>query len=577
MRQLLFTGLLFLSVLTAQGQTRLLAAQDSLAFDFRIEAAARRLADAQALPAFSPDFVLADLQPDTTPSRRFDNFNGDLSGRYLQSQALLPVTLRSPWYQDIAARALRLQQADGRFGPLLPYETSTINKQHMAQLWGNGRMLDALCTMYEQTSERQYLEAARRLANWLQKVCKTVAASDKMPWLKTQHAYGWICYTQVAQALAHYHAHQPSAALAQQIRTIYKSLPERGGQHSHGYLITVRAAVHLYAQTLNAADLQWARARFDSLLTSPDYLAQGSVKEYFGPKPPYGPHDEGCSHADFYQLSFALWQTTGQEKYMAAAERCLVNQLMPNQFATGEWGHLLFDDKWGYKPGARANKSWWCCTMHGLTALLETRKAGTYMQKDTLVIASPLIGEARHRADSGALTLLVTTPASRLKARLPAWASALEIWSEGQLLKRYETAGLHLLPALPANRNIELRYSLPLQSQVVAGVKPMQGRFEARQLFYGPFMLCVTAAHDVNYLLDPSTYNLGYAATLVQTRPWRWQMRYQHDGFAQQAQATLVPLAFINLGGEANGLSHPATRLTFYMALEMPTGMLESE
>src|SRR5512144_20644 len=59
----------------------------------RVDLTARRLTGT-GVPAYTDDFVLADVTLDTR--RRFWNFSGDLSGRWIEALAALPPAGRSP-------------------------------------------------------------------------------------------------------------------------------------------------------------------------------------------------------------------------------------------------------------------------------------------------------------------------------------------------------------------------------------------------------------------------------------------------------------------------------------------------
>src|SRR5512137_443313 len=59
----------------------------------RIDLTARRLTQT-GVPAYTEDFVLADVTLDTR--RRFWNFSGDLSGRWVEALTVLPPAGRSP-------------------------------------------------------------------------------------------------------------------------------------------------------------------------------------------------------------------------------------------------------------------------------------------------------------------------------------------------------------------------------------------------------------------------------------------------------------------------------------------------
>ena len=82
----------------------------------------------------------------------------------------------------------------------------------------------------------------------------------------------------------------------------------------------------------------------------------------------YGPpRDEGCAIADFLRLSLDLYRARNDVGYLDRAERCLLNHLALNQFATGDFGHRSFFAQ-GVEPTPSVGHAWWCCTMHGLWA-----------------------------------------------------------------------------------------------------------------------------------------------------------------------------------------------------------------
>ena len=106
----------------------------------RIELARDRMLEGQ-VPEFTEDFVLADvaLRPDYP--RRFANYSGDLSGRLIGALA----DHATPFLDDLVVHLHEYQKQDGRFGSAdLSYVPDEIGLDHMALLWGNGRLLVGL-------------------------------------------------------------------------------------------------------------------------------------------------------------------------------------------------------------------------------------------------------------------------------------------------------------------------------------------------------------------------------------------------------------------------------------------------
>src|ERR1035438_5219675 len=116
-------------------------------------------------PHFDDAFVLADAVPENT--RRFTNFSGDVSGRYIGALAAAAHhTGRSfPELDRIVAKILPLQKPDGHFGA--PISEHQVTNDDMAMLWGNARMLIGLLEYYALSPRAEVLASARKLGDFL--------------------------------------------------------------------------------------------------------------------------------------------------------------------------------------------------------------------------------------------------------------------------------------------------------------------------------------------------------------------------------------------------------------------------
>jgi DUF1680 family protein len=97
-------------------------------------------------PKFDDDFILADAVPQNT--RRFTEFSGDVSGRYIGAMALAAqrAGTASEGLDRLVTKVLRLQKADGHFGG--PFSAGIVQNSDMSILWGNGRLLIGLLEYY---------------------------------------------------------------------------------------------------------------------------------------------------------------------------------------------------------------------------------------------------------------------------------------------------------------------------------------------------------------------------------------------------------------------------------------------
>ena len=173
----------------------------------RVELTYRRLLNG-AEPTFTDEFILADLIVDPRKPRRFDDFSGDLSGRFIGAMAIagMPNADDEQRLHSLLDQILAHQHADGRFGlASLSFESGQLDREHMALLWGNGRMLVGLLEYHSIHPKPSVLDAATRLAEFLHRACDRVSAENLNRKLETAGAYGFICLTQCNEGLAMLH------------------------------------------------------------------------------------------------------------------------------------------------------------------------------------------------------------------------------------------------------------------------------------------------------------------------------------------------------------------------------------
>lgn len=320
-----------------------------------------------AEPAFSDDFILADVKLDPAYPRRFDEFSGDISGRFLGAVALMSRGAEDDaQLHRLVAELLKYQREDGRFGYAnLSFNAVDVGPDQMALLWGNGRLLVGLLEYYQRFPEqKEVLDASIRLGDFLLQVFNDCATPEVRERVRGKAANGFICFTQFNEGLELLCRATGNTKYRDAARQMESLLEPRGVQHTHGYLTTLRGHMMIFESTKEPELLATVEARFQDLLDSGSVMINGGLLEYF--KADYD-RDEGCTEADFLRLCLQLYKATGIETYMAHAERCLYNSLYANQWETGDFGHRCFDGR-GYMPHQGAARAWWCCTMHGLRA-----------------------------------------------------------------------------------------------------------------------------------------------------------------------------------------------------------------
>jgi DUF1680 family protein len=538
----------------------------------RIELTARRLTST-GFPAYADDFILADVTLDTR--RRFWNFSGDLSGRWVEALAALPPAGRPPAaVAPLVAKLLAHQRPDGRFGRAdLAFTAGETGTEHMALLWGNGRLLVGLMAYWQATRDAAVLAAARRLAAFLLTVRDVTKAPEVMARVEGQGAFGFICFTQLAEGLALLTRATGDGSYAAAGREIVPLLPARGVQHSHGYLSTLRGAVLLHETTGDAAMLAFAERLYRELVLSSDYTIDGGVLEYFGWGEPTNaaslasakaasgvfPRNEGCGLADFVRLSLQLHAATGRADYLERAERCLVNGFAHNQYATGDFGSRVFFDQ-GIQPSPSVNRSWWCCTMHGYRAFRDVLDHAVVEREGT--VAVQLFEDVDFRGTKAGLSLrrgpfglaIEVTHAFEgvLAVREPSWADGPSLSRNGRPPATKREGGfLRVEGRFAAGERIEanlaprLRLLTPKGEEVpLARLGPDPVR---AALYCGPWLVVADEQVDPVFFGEPWPGNVvtlprDLAPRAVGGGRVRLAVTYEHDGFRGSLPTELRPM-----------------------------------
>lgn len=554
--------------LCLMGAQPLIAQDQPQTFDHRMQMTLDRLTGSDVSPVFTAEFILADVALDPDYSRRFYNFSGDLSGRYIEVMSLFPDHPGAVNLDSLVQQLLGYQRADGRFGDAsLVFSAEEIGGEHMALLWGNGRLLVGLMQYYQQTQDQKVLAAGRQLGDFFLQTYAACATPQVREKLKDFGAKGIICFTQYIEGLVMLAKHTGEDRYAEVAARAYQVLPDRGQQHTHGYLSTLRGVLDLYEYTKDDQHLNYVRQAYDDLVQSDDYTAFGAVHEYFGGK---GDRDEGCSTADFMRLSFHLYRLTGELKYLERGEFALYNAFYFNQYFTGDFGSHFISEE-GAQPAALM-ASWWCCTMHGLRAMhdlkdnfmvtttpnrkqLELYVETTYEDDDIALTVSQ--DGKENDAYSYALTIAeLDDPQLQLALRKPAWATAMSVSHGGSSINA-SPSDAYVTLAKPLKNGdkitVVLTYQKVLrtdQEQEVAleklGKQPVSGILQ-----YGPYLMGVDGHVDPTFGAEPSS-NVVFAGSLepvaadlesVVQSDVAITAQYQHGGYPSQLSTWLVPIA----------------------------------
>ncbi len=478
-------------------------------------------------PRYSEEFLLADVRP--TAERRFTEFSGDLSGRYIGALATAGRVcgIDTAGLDTLVAKTIALQKPEGYFGSTFHFEKPA--DADMALLWGNGRLLVGLLEYFRWKPSQAVLESSKRIGDFFVRVSPLMLSKEIRDAFGAQHfAASYICWTQLTEGLANLYIvtkDQRYRALAEQIAEVTE---RRASDHAHGYLTSLRGIMDLYSETKDEKLLRQCEESWAQIVASPDLLITGGVPEGWSPN---NHRTEGCGEADWVRLNLALWRATGSDKYLAAGEKAICNELAFNQFASGDYGHHVYTETG--LPAAGAVRAWWCCTLHGLRCFPDIRENAFHRSEhglrydlpvDGRIEADGLAAEAQSSLgrDSSARIKIVRSDgrAAPIDLRKPDWADVLECSMEHQSMERrlnLESAGPSGYVRAHAQWQpgdvLIVRYGMSLRSQ-----SELAGR---QSFWYGPWLLGASAETNPTYFNELTTANelLDEGAPVLASRP----------------------------------------------------------
>ena len=476
-------------------------------------------------PAFTKDFLLADVRP--VPERRFTEYSGDLSGRYIGALATA-ARVYGQHFLDLDAlveEVIALQKPDGYFGGSFHYEKTA--DPDLALLWGNGRLLVGLVEYYRLKPSAAVLASCRRLGDFLVRIGPLMLSREIREQFGAQHfASSYICWMQQTEGLANLYMVTKDARYRELAEAIAKVIERRPGDHVHGYLTSLRGVMDLYTATADASLLRQCETAWHDVAQSQDALITGGVPEGWSPNNHY---TEGCGEADWVRLSLLLWKATGNLKYLSMAECTIFNELAFSQFATGDFAHRVYTETG--RPAEGAARAWWCCTLHGLRAFPEIHGSVFRAQDDALYYDLPFDGRIEPPAQSavaesslaehGTVRIMIKPAgksASSFLIRKPEWAGSLDVRLNGAKCELpLENQYAVIKRTWAAGDVLELKYGMQLRS-----VPSGQGRVV---YFYGPWLLGAAASDNFAYFNELTTENrlvgVGKPAPSARRQPVR--------------------------------------------------------
>jgi DUF1680 family protein len=356
-----------------------------------------------------------------------------------------------------------------------------------------GRLLIGLLEYHAVSPRPEVLAAARRLGDFLAAQAPRFNSEEvRREYNGEKFAVGYICWTSTLEGIVELYRVTREPRYLALAREIAARTDRHPSQHSHGFLSTVRGIVQLHRVTGERALLDQARREWQGVIDSKNVLIHGAVPEMFAPAIK---RDEGCSEADWLRLSLDLWQLTRDPECLRQAELTLFNEFAFNQFSNGDFGHHLLAPN-GIDP--EFAHAWWCCTFHGLRAMVDVFSSAFHEQDGAVVYDLPIDGGFQSdgfavRAESSLerdTTVRLTVAAAdtrphTLRIRVPEWA--VDASFAGDATRVWRTGDTVVVTYRLRTRTVE--------------------RNKRVAIFHGPWLLAADQSSSPNYFDEPSSQN----------------------------------------------------------------------
>lgn len=504
---------------------------------------------------FDLDFIVQDVARHPDLTRRFEEYQGDVSGRILGAWSYTARLMgeRPAKLDSIAERVLTYQSDDGYFGKNQKLEGWDYWGR---QNFGHGRLLVGLLQYYRLTQDPKILESATKLGDYfVRSISEWTSAHEGNPWQSKEEGHNRQHFikthqTSVLEGLMMLYDVSGKSGYLEAGRSLVQLFPEFGTYHSHSYLNTMVGIAMLYEKTRESGFLELLKRIYWQDCFRYTCRADGAVPEWY----PIDFRTEGCSITDWIRLNLWMWRITQESVYLDEAEKAWLNALNFHQTPNGLFGHAIITPT-GYE--SNYSEAWWCCLMHGLYAYAEIIDFMVSADQSDIWInfyasCTVSLGELELKIQSGYpqngdIQIQIKskeTSKRKLRLRLPEWADSYVILVAGEtvsatkeggyvLLEQSWTAGEKILLKLPVGLRIEDDRGNDLLKQRRLVDAPYPAYF-----FHGPLLLGADLKNNDSFprLLN---FDKGNAGTYCLSGT-----RYQID------QSILVPISEQSTYGE---------------------------
>ncbi|MBQ3524501.1 MAG: glycoside hydrolase family 127 protein [Clostridia bacterium] len=365
------------------------------------------------------------------------------------------------------------------------------------------KILAGLVSVYEFTENKQALEVASKLGDWVYSHTSKWTAETQKTVLNIEYGgmndalYDLYKYTKSENHLSAAHSFDEMTLF----EPLYNGEDILNGKHANTTIPKIKGALNRYLVTGEDYYLQVAKNFWDIVINNHTYITGGNSEwEHFGePKILDGERTncncETCNTYNMLKLTRDLFKITGDTKYTDYYENTFINAILSSQ--NPETGMTTYFQPMAtgyFKVYSSPYDHFWCCTGSGMEnfsklsdSIYSHNSTSLYVNRFT---SSTVTWEEKglkitQNADLPTVKFTINGSATaQIVLRVPDWTNNPTVKMNGEEIKIKVKNGLVILDREWQNGDT-IEYNLPMKITV----HPLHDNKNAVAFKYGPWVL----------------------------------------------------------------------------------------
>ncbi|MBE6804321.1 MAG: hypothetical protein E7528_05420 [Ruminococcaceae bacterium] len=365
------------------------------------------------------------------------------------------------------------------------------------------KILAGLVSVYEFTENKQALEVASKLGDWVYSHTSKWTAETQKTVLNIEYGgmndalYDLYKYTKSENHLSAAHSFDEMTLF----EPLYNGEDILNGKHANTTIPKIKGALNRYLVTGEDYYLQVAKNFWDIVINNHTYITGGNSEwEHFGePKILDGERTncncETCNTYNMLKLTRDLFKITGDTKYADYYENTFINAILSSQ--NPETGMTTYFQPMAtgyFKVYSSPTDHFWCCTGSGMENFSKLGDSIYFHNSNSLYVNRFTSSKFDWQEKCLKITQETNLPnvkftingsnKAQIVLRVPDWTNNLTVKINGEEIKVKVKKGLIILDREWQNGDI-IEYNLPMKITV----HPLPDNKNAVAFKYGPWVL----------------------------------------------------------------------------------------